>query len=336
MRAPPHWPRAWPLAAPALAQTPAPAQPAPPGRSSTPGPGPSRQLTVDEAVGLALEQNLSLRVERINPEIQQTNVDQATTAWTPSLTGYVNYNNTDTPPDSFLSGSSDTLKTDLLQGQAGRAAADAVGRDVVRGLGRASQHQQLDLQLVQPDAAVEPVAAVHPAAAAQPRPSTTRASSCSSASATATSPTSTCAGTVVSTVRSVKNAYWNLKAAIANLDVQQQSLDLARQTLKDNRTRVEVGTMAPIDIVEAESEVARNEENVIVAEATIRHGRRRAARADLRPGDAGLLVDGARPDRPAADAAGADRRRRRGAQRARQAHRPAERARRASRTSSRA
>jgi outer membrane protein TolC len=51
--------------------------------------------------------------------------------------------------------------------------------------------------------------------------------------------------------------------------VQQQSLDLARQTLRDNRTRVEVGTMAPIDIVRAEAEVARNEETAILAAAQI-------------------------------------------------------------------
>jgi outer membrane protein TolC len=68
----------------------------------------------------------------------------------------------------------------------------------------------------------------------------------------------------------VKNAYWDLKYTVANLEVQRQSLELARQTLKDNRTRVEVGTMAPIDIVEAEAEVARNEEAVIIAEANIK------------------------------------------------------------------
>ena len=51
--------------------------------------------------------------------------------------------------------------------------------------------------------------------------------------------------------------------------VAQASLDIARQTLKDNRTRVEVGTMAPIDIVQAEAEVARNEESAIIAAAQI-------------------------------------------------------------------
>jgi outer membrane protein len=39
--------------------------------------------------------------------------------------------------------------------------------------------------------------------------------------------------------------------------------------LKDNRARVEIGTMAPLDIVQAEAEVATREEAVIIAEAAI-------------------------------------------------------------------
>ena len=57
--------------------------------------------------------------------------------------------------------------------------------------------------------------------------------------------------------------------AIGNLNVQRQSLELAQQSLKDNRARVEIGTMAPIDIVQAEAEVAQREESVILAEAAI-------------------------------------------------------------------
>ena len=75
--------------------------------------------------------------------------------------------------------------------------------------------------------------------------------------------------TIALTERSVRNAYWDLVFAIAFLDVQRQSLELAEESLRNNRARVEVGTMAPIDIVEAEAEVARNKEAVILAEADI-------------------------------------------------------------------
>jgi outer membrane protein TolC len=51
--------------------------------------------------------------------------------------------------------------------------------------------------------------------------------------------------------------------------VANESLDLAKRALKDNQTRVEVGTMAPIDITAAEAEVASNEEGVILQQAAI-------------------------------------------------------------------
>ena len=74
---------------------------------------------------------------------------------------------------------------------------------------------------------------------------------------------------IVATARAVRLAYWTLVGTRYNLGVAQASLDISRQTLRDNRTRVEVGTMAPIDVVGAEAEVARNEEAAIVAASQI-------------------------------------------------------------------
>ena len=75
---------------------------------------------------------------------------------------------------------------------------------------------------------------------------------------------------VTQTLRNVRNAYWDLSYAINNLKAQQESLALSRQSLKDNQKRVEIGTMAPIDIVQAQAEVASNEQGVIIADANIK------------------------------------------------------------------
>ena len=75
---------------------------------------------------------------------------------------------------------------------------------------------------------------------------------------------------IVQTTRNVKTAYWDLSYAINNLTAQRQSLELAERSLRDNQRRVEVGTMAPIDIIQAQAEVATNEQNVIVADAEIK------------------------------------------------------------------
>jgi outer membrane protein len=68
----------------------------------------------------------------------------------------------------------------------------------------------------------------------------------------------------------VKKQYYDLIAAVDNLDAQKKSLSLAQKLLEENRIKVRVGTMAPLDVVQAESEVATRDEGVIVAEQAIR------------------------------------------------------------------
>ena len=75
---------------------------------------------------------------------------------------------------------------------------------------------------------------------------------------------------IVQTVRSVRNAYWDLVYAINNLKAQQQSLALSQQSLKDNQKRVEIGTLAPLDVLQSQAEVAANEQVVIVSDAAIK------------------------------------------------------------------
>ncbi|HVR71873.1 MAG TPA: TolC family protein [Vicinamibacteria bacterium] len=75
--------------------------------------------------------------------------------------------------------------------------------------------------------------------------------------------------TVVNTVANVRSLYNDLLYAIDNLEAQRQSLALARRLLEENEIRVRVGTMAPLDVVAAESEVASREETVILAEAAV-------------------------------------------------------------------
>jgi outer membrane protein len=74
---------------------------------------------------------------------------------------------------------------------------------------------------------------------------------------------------ITQTTRNVREAYFNLVNAIGSYEVAQKSLELAQTAYKNNQRRVEVGTMAPIDIVQAEAEVASTEEQVIVTQGQI-------------------------------------------------------------------
>ena len=75
--------------------------------------------------------------------------------------------------------------------------------------------------------------------------------------------------TLVATSRNVRDAYWDLAYANASLTVQQQSLDLANESLRETNSRIQIGTTPPIDAVEAQAEVALRDEAVIVAQAQI-------------------------------------------------------------------
>jgi outer membrane protein len=78
-------------------------------------------------------------------------------------------------------------------------------------------------------------------------------------------------GSEVSILAQVRNAYWELAFAQQALEAARISLDLADKLVQDNQARVEIGTMAPIDIVQAQAEQATRRQQVVTAEATLRN-----------------------------------------------------------------
>jgi outer membrane protein TolC len=254
------------------------AQPAPPA-------GPVRRLSLDEAVQLALEQNLDIQVQRLSPQIQDLTIANAESVWAPSLSSTFSTFSQDSPPSSFLSGGLDKVSDDRFSTSVGLSQALRWGasynlswdsnRSTTTNIFTSFNpilQSSINFSFVQPllrDRAID-----------GPRQQLLVSRKNREISDLQLRQT------VVSTVRTVKNSYWELVYALASLEVQKQSLELARESLRNNRTRVEVGTMAPIDIIEAQAEVARNEEAVIVAEAGIKQAEDR-----LRA----LIFDPARP-----------------------------------------
>lgn len=72
------------------------------------------------------------------------------------------------------------------------------------------------------------------------------------------------------TLAAVRSAYWDYVYSIQAVDVARQSLALASKLLSDNKIRVEVGTMAPMDVVQAEAEQAMRQQALTTATATMR------------------------------------------------------------------
>jgi outer membrane protein TolC len=232
--------------------------------------GPIRRLTIEEAVRLALEHNLGIQIARYDPQAQDLAVAQARAGWVPSFTNTFLKNSQDSPNNNFLAGSlggkttaaSFSNSAGILQNtpwggtysvswdgsrsttnssfttfspQLRSGLSLSVVQPLVRNLGIDSLRQQVAISLKNLEISDVDLQQ-----------------------------------TIATTMRTVRNAYWNLTYATASLAVQRQSLDLAQQSLRDTRARVEIGTTPPIDIVEAEAEEATREEAVIVAEAAIR------------------------------------------------------------------
>ncbi|MEM1060451.1 MAG: TolC family protein [Verrucomicrobiota bacterium] len=70
-------------------------------------------------------------------------------------------------------------------------------------------------------------------------------------------------------VTEVADAYYELIFARGDLAAQQAALELAEQLLQDNKARVEIGVMSPLDVSQAQSEVASRRETALVAKRAI-------------------------------------------------------------------
>ena len=74
---------------------------------------------------------------------------------------------------------------------------------------------------------------------------------------------------IITTVDQIENLYWNLVFAYENVRVQQEALAFAQKTLSDNQKQVEIGSLAPIEIVRAQNTVAADQESLIQAQTNL-------------------------------------------------------------------
>ena len=237
--------------------------------ATPPAQGPVRRMSIDDAVATAIEQNLDLQVQRFNPQLQELTGSQFKAAYTPNFVSTISTSDSTQPSTSVLSGAASGITNGQSLFNFGVSALTnwyGGSYDVRWNNGRNTTNNQFSTFNPQLNASLT-------ATYSQPllrnfKIDGTRQQLLVSQKNKEISDVQL-QQSIAATVRNVRNAYYDLMYAIGNLAVQNQSLDLARQSLKDNRARVEIGTMAPLDIVQAEAEVATREESVILAEAAI-------------------------------------------------------------------
>jgi outer membrane protein TolC len=233
-----------------------------------PGAGPTITMTLDDAVRFALERNLDIAVQRLNPQLQDIVVATARTFYGPALTSTLGQNHNVNAPTSQLQLSqggggvtsrtftynagltknftfgggtaSATLNNSRLATNSNNAFYNpqfnstwtfSFAQPLLRDFRIDSQRRQLIVSQVNREISDVQLRA-----------------------------------SMTNLVSNVRNAYWDYVFTTQAVEVARQSYDLATKLVQDNQTRVEVGTMAPIDVVQAQAEQATRRQGLVTAE----------------------------------------------------------------------
>lgn len=238
-----------------------------PASPSADAPRPVLELTLDEAVRRTLENNVDIAVERFNPESSILNVDELKGFYEPVLTSQVTQNSAARPRSNAFSGGQ-SVDTDALNYNFGAFQNVPTGGDFRLDFTNRRSSTNSVFESFNPS-----FNSNFNLSYSQPflRNFRTDARRTQIKVAKKSREISDVQfrQTVVNTVASVKQSYYDLLYAIDNLEAQRKSLALASKFLEENQIKVRVGTMAPLDVVQAESEQASREEAVIVAEAAV-------------------------------------------------------------------
>jgi outer membrane protein len=237
--------------------------------SPPPPPGAQVDLTLQEATTRALERNLELAVERLNPQTFDLNIARIQAAYRPTATSQFGQRAVVQPPTNQLNGGN-IVQNDTTTYNAGIAQSLPWGGG--NFLFQFNNNKQVtsnifanfnptftsnfNFQVTQPllrDFLIDNnrqqlrVTAINrDISEIQLR------------------------GTIATTLASVRNTYFELVYSLEAVQVAHGSLALAEKLVEDNQSRVEIGTMAPLDVVQAQAEVATRRQAVAQAEATWR------------------------------------------------------------------
>ncbi|HUM34676.1 MAG TPA: TolC family protein, partial [Candidatus Saccharicenans sp.] len=233
-------------------------------------PSPTRlELSLEECLLKALRNNLSLKAEMITPQIADKNVTLATEKFMPSLNFNYNKQSTETASYSFLD-ASDMVVTKQNDYTVQLTQNIPIGGTLTASLNSYVSDSNRNFQTINPRYG-----------------STLRLNFSQSllrdfglkygrrdiiiAGYSQEISEENFQKTLEETIYNVELAYWNLVYARENLKVRQQSLKLAQELLEKNKIEIEAGTLPPIELLTAESEVSTRQADILEAEALVKN-----------------------------------------------------------------
>ena len=235
-----------------------------------------RPVTLDEAISMALQNNYDVQIARYNPDISRFNLEGSYAIYEPSL-GFRYQHSYRSPPGRI------NPETRLVE-PSGETETDAfVGGPLISGYAPSGLTYDLDFSLVGSEF-TDP--------GDDNRPGSTEEQYQSAAGISLRQPLLRnfwidqpratiminkkrlqisewlLRQQLILTISAVENAYYDLIRARENIKVQRAALDYNNQLLRENKKRVEVGALAPLDEKQAEAEVARGVAALLQTEQT--------------------------------------------------------------------
>jgi outer membrane protein TolC len=222
-------------------------------------------LTLDQAVERALEMNLDIQTARLSPRMQAFSLQAAQAAFAPTLNGTYGYNNSTNQSTSQLDGGArtttqrHTLNTSIAQTvpwYGGRLSAgfnnSRTSTDNAFSTLNPSYRTTVSLDYTQP--LLAGLKTDNQRASLQTQEIQGQITEIQ------------LDARVRNITEAVRQAYWGLRAAIEQIEIQRRSLAQAEQLLADNQVRVRLGSMAQIQVIQAEAQVASAQQSLLNAE----------------------------------------------------------------------
>ena len=230
---------------------------------------------------MALEHNVDLNADRLDPQISDTRVAAAAGVFKPTLNTAVNSNNQLVPPSNFLIPT--PTRTDLVTSTAG-VSQRLPWYGTTYSLSWSATHTNSNSFLNSYNPLLQSGLGAN---VSQPLLRDLKIDFARQQLATSKTnrdiADTRLRESVIHTTASVRAAYWNLVSARGNVDARRSALDLAQELVRVNKAKVDVGTSPPLDLVSAQAEVAADQEQLIIAETSVKQAEDRLRMLILDP-----------------------------------------------------
>jgi len=231
--------------------------------------GPTLALTMDAAVKMALDKNLDIAVQRLNPQINDFSLATINATYLPTVTSVIGDQHQTAVPITLLTGGQQvTTTTGTVNGQFTQNLRRGGGNvNVTWNNNRVFSNSFFNNYNPAFNATLtaqytQPLLRGFRSDAARQQLAVTKVNG--------TISDLQLQSTITNTVRGVRNAYWDLVLAVESIAVAKASVDLAHQLVEENQKRVQAGTMTRLDLVTATSQEATNRHTLVLAEGTRR------------------------------------------------------------------